>query len=195
MMALKFLRWFCKPEYLVDVEGDLREMHDKRVKQVGLQKANLLLWRDVIFLFRPGMIRSLVPAHKHNVLAVTHHNILISLRNFARNKTAFFINLGSLTSGLVCALLIYLWVADEISMDKFHENNERIYYVTSTSVHPDGVTVGDYTPSPLRHPGHADLLPGFVWTGSLLVRTKDQGDRSPENFRCQQFKYCSIAGG
>lgn len=149
MKPLTFLRWFCKPEYLVDVEGDLIEMYEKRIQKSGRRKANLMLWRDVILLFRPGMIRSMNATSRHNILAVTHHNILISLRNFARNKTAFFINLTSLTSGLVCALMIYLWVADEMSVDNFHEKDERIYYVTATYTYPDGTTVGDYTPSPL----------------------------------------------
>ena len=111
-MALRFLRWFCKPEYLVDIEGDLIEIHGKRVQKLGQQKADLLSWRDVILLFRPGLIGNMIPTHSNNILAVTHHNILISMRNFTRNKTAFFINLGSLTSGLVCALLIYLWISD-----------------------------------------------------------------------------------
>lgn len=63
MRPLKLLKWFCKPEYLIDVEGDLLEMYEKRVKQSGRRRANLLLWRDVILLFRPGMIRSLVPTY------------------------------------------------------------------------------------------------------------------------------------
>ena len=49
MKPLKFLGWFCKPEYLVDIEGDLLEMYKKRVDNMGKRRAILLLWRDVIF--------------------------------------------------------------------------------------------------------------------------------------------------
>lgn len=57
------------------------------------------------------------------------HNILISFRSFKRFKSTFFINLFGLASGLACTFLIYLWVADEVSMDKIYENDDRIYQV------------------------------------------------------------------
>lgn len=148
MAPLKFLRWFCKKEYLVDIEGDLLEMHEKRAQQVGPKKARLLLWRDVLLLFRPGMIRS-PGVETGNISGVTHHNLLISFRNFRRNRTAFFINLGSLSAGLSCALLIYLWIADEISIDKFHENDARLYRVMVNYTNPDGVSTEEFTPTPL----------------------------------------------
>uniref|UniRef100_UPI0025E01C02 ABC transporter permease n=1 Tax=Marivirga sp. TaxID=2018662 RepID=UPI0025E01C02 len=57
------------------------------------------------------------------------HNLLIIYRNFKRFKSTFFINLLGLSTGMACALLIYLWVNDELSMDKFHENNDQLYQV------------------------------------------------------------------
>lgn len=58
-----------------------------------------------------------------------HHNLLLFYRSFKRFKNSFFINLIGLSTGLASALLIYLWVADEIGRDKFHENNDRLYQV------------------------------------------------------------------
>ncbi|KOF01491.1 transporter permease [Roseivirga seohaensis subsp. aquiponti] len=57
------------------------------------------------------------------------HNLLVSYRNFLRYKSAFFINLIGLSSGLACTLLIYLWVTDEMSVDKFHQLDDRLYQV------------------------------------------------------------------
>lgn len=57
------------------------------------------------------------------------HNLLIIYRNFKRFKSSFFINLIGLSTGLTCTLLIYLWVKDELSVDKFHLNDERLYEV------------------------------------------------------------------
>lgn len=57
------------------------------------------------------------------------HNLIISIRSFKRFKSTFFINLFGLASGLACTLLIYLWVADEMSVDKFHANDSRVYQV------------------------------------------------------------------
>ncbi len=41
----------------------------------------------------------------------------------------FLINLTGLATGLACTLLIYLWVNDELSVDKFHDNDDRLYQV------------------------------------------------------------------
>ena len=57
------------------------------------------------------------------------HNLLVSYRSFKRNHTSFFINLTGLSTGLACTLLIYLWVTDELTMDQFHEKNDRLYQV------------------------------------------------------------------
>ena len=57
------------------------------------------------------------------------HHFLIALRNFQRNKLTFFINLIGLSSGLACAILIYLWIADEWKIDRFHHESDRLFQV------------------------------------------------------------------
>lgn len=57
------------------------------------------------------------------------HNILLYLRKIQKHRSTFFINLIGLSSGLACVLLVYLWVSDELKMDKFHEHDERLYQV------------------------------------------------------------------
>ena len=53
------------------------------------------------------------------------HNLLFFLRTIKRHKSTFFINLVGLSSGLASVLLVYLWVHDELAIDKFHENDEE----------------------------------------------------------------------
>ena len=57
------------------------------------------------------------------------HNILLFLRNIIRYKNSFLINIIGLSMGLACVLLIYLWVNDELSVDKFHKNEGRLYRI------------------------------------------------------------------
>jgi putative ABC transport system permease protein len=52
-------------------------------------------------------------------------------RNLARNKVYSFINIAGLSLGLACAMLIMLYVKDEVSFDRFHENVSNIYRVVS----------------------------------------------------------------
>lgn len=57
------------------------------------------------------------------------HHFLIIFRNFKRFKSSFFINLIGLSTGLACTLLIYLWVNDEMQVDKFFKNDDRLLQV------------------------------------------------------------------
>jgi putative ABC transport system permease protein len=78
------------------------------------------------------------------------HNLLIIFRNFKRNKSSFFINLIGLSTGLACALLIYLWVNDELQVDKFHKNDKQLFQVMKNGKSADGrILTFEWTPGPL----------------------------------------------
>ncbi|HLG41562.1 MAG TPA: ABC transporter permease [Chitinophagaceae bacterium] len=62
----------------------------------------------------------------------------IAWRNLWKNKTYSFINILGLTLGLVCFLLIALYVFDELTYDSFHKNASNIYRVVETKVSPEG---------------------------------------------------------
>ena len=53
----------------------------------------------------------------------------LAWRNLLRNKFSSFINIGGLTIGMSVAMLIGLWVYDELSFNKYHANYERIAQV------------------------------------------------------------------
>jgi putative ABC transport system permease protein len=56
-----------------------------------------------------------------------------AFRNLTRNKVYSFINVAGLSLGLACAMLIMLYVKDEVSFDRFHKNVNNIYRVVSKS--------------------------------------------------------------
>jgi putative ABC transport system permease protein len=80
---------------------------------------------------------------------VLKHNLLVAYRNSIRNKTIFFINFIGLSTGLACVVLIYLWVNSELSVDKFHEKDNRLYQVMQNIQTPNGTQTFEYTPGPL----------------------------------------------
>lgn len=63
---------------------------------------------------------------------------IIALRNLARNKIYAFINIAGLSIGLACAMLIILYVKDEVSYDRFHTDVARIYRVVSQGYDKNG---------------------------------------------------------
>ncbi|MBK7870035.1 MAG: ABC transporter permease [Saprospiraceae bacterium] len=59
------------------------------------------------------------------------NNIIIGLRNIWRNKTSAFINIFGLAIGMATAVLILLWVQNELNFDKYHKNAKQTYRVLS----------------------------------------------------------------
>jgi len=74
------------------------------------------------------------------------HHLLLIYRNFKKYKGSFFINLTGLSAGLSCALLIYLWVNDEVQMDKFHAKNGQLYQVMQDMKTAQGDIITEATP-------------------------------------------------
>lgn len=58
----------------------------------------------------------------------------IAWRNLRKNRTFSFINITGLASGLACFILIALYVADELSYDRFHSKATRICRINSDIV-------------------------------------------------------------
>jgi len=75
-----------------------------------------------------------------------NHSFLMIYRNFLRSKGYFFINLIGLAAGLVCTLLIYLWVRDELRMDKFHTKENRLFQVMEHQQYADNIMTTTSTP-------------------------------------------------
>src|SRR6185312_220512 len=65
-----------------------------------------------------------------------------AFRNLSRNKIYSFINIAGLSLGLACAMLIMLYVKDEVSFDRFHKNAKNIYRIAKKSKdnHENGTT-------------------------------------------------------
>jgi len=53
----------------------------------------------------------------------------IAWRNLVKNKALSFINIGGLSVGMAVAMLISLWIWDELSFNTYHDNYSRIAQV------------------------------------------------------------------
>src|SRR5689334_1342774 len=53
----------------------------------------------------------------------------ISLRHAKKNKGFSLINIFGLSSGITCAILILLWVKDEITYNRFHKKYDILYQI------------------------------------------------------------------
>ncbi len=63
----------------------------------------------------------------------------LALRNLLKHKLYTVINILGLAIGLVCCMLIVLFVSDELQYDRYHDNAPRIYRVLE-DIYINGVT-------------------------------------------------------
>jgi len=61
----------------------------------------------------------------------------ISIRHIRKHAGYSFLNVLGLTLGISSALFLIIYVADEVSYDRYHENADRIYRVSSKITEPD----------------------------------------------------------
>jgi putative ABC transport system permease protein len=80
-------------------------------------------------------------------MAMIKNYFKTAFRNLSRNKVYSFINIAGLSLGLACAMLIILYVKDEVSYDRFHRNVSNIYRICMKRVKTDGSLdgIGGYT--------------------------------------------------
>jgi putative ABC transport system permease protein len=71
--------------------------------------------------------------------------IVITFRNFLRNKNYALINILGLSIGITSCIVLFLLISYDLNFDKFHSKHERIYRVvreveTASGIHQEAVT-------------------------------------------------------
>ncbi len=83
--------------------------------------------------------------------------LLIAFRNIKKYKGSFLINLVGLSTALACIFLIYFWVKDELSFDRFHSKSAQLYQVMELSKENDAFIVHEATQGRLAEVMAKDL--------------------------------------
>ena len=71
----------------------------------------------------------------------------VAIRNLWRNKTFSIINIAGLAIGMAAAILILLWVQNELSYDRFYNNVDRIALMYSRDINNGQLSVRNSTPA------------------------------------------------
>ena len=170
----RFFRWFCREDYLEELEGDLIEVFEKRFEASPARAKRAFIW-SVIRYFRPGFIRSFKNVKFLNSTTMFRNNMKVAWRNLRRQPFFTVLNTLGLAIGMAGGLLIALFIQDELSFDKMFPEADRIYRVNidntiggernryaAVSGPLAGVMKEDYP--------HLDLVTRFKNTDSKLIR-------------------------
>lgn len=123
---LRFFRWYCHPRLVNHIEGDLLEVHKKRVIKIGKRRADIKFMLDVLLLIRPGIVKSLNTSERIDYTTMFRSNVRIAIRSLWKNKASTMINVVGLTVGITSCLLIAIFIKQELSYDTFQSRKNRI---------------------------------------------------------------------
>jgi putative ABC transport system permease protein len=128
-LFLRFFRWYCHPRLVNHIEGDLVEIYNQRLKTIGKRKADGRFIIDVFLLLRPGIIRPVKFYSNVNHYDMFKSYFKVGWRNLLRSKGFSIINIVGLAMGMTVAILIGLWMHDELTFNTHHKNYDRIAQV------------------------------------------------------------------
>ncbi len=138
------LSWLCRGEYLDEILGDLQEYKMELLEYPAWQRP-FRLWFQVLHFIRPSLAKRIHIFQKLNSTPMIQHNFTMTLRGFRRYKTSFLINLIGLAAGFGATMLIFLWVHNEWSTDKFTSHDSRLYRVMTHFQLSDRLVTWEYT--------------------------------------------------
>lgn len=129
---------------------------------------------------------------------------LIAFRNIIKNKLFSLVNILGLTFGMGSALLIFLWVNDELSVDKFHPKVDRLYRVMENQTYSGGkiftfaATPGPMAPFIKEKFPEIEMASRFTWSETGLFQVGDKSFKESGRYAdadfLQMFGYELISG-
>ena len=145
--APKLAKWLfdriVRSEERSTVVGDIEEFFCKLREERGVLKANLWFWTQILVSL-PVFIKNSIYWR-----GIMFRNIIkITFRNISKHKGYYFINVAGLSIGIVCFILIALFIMDELSYDRYHEKADRIYKAGVRAVWADNEFHGCVSPAP-----------------------------------------------
>ncbi len=164
------LEFFLNHQHPETMIGDYEEEYNFMANNKGTIRAVIWFWFQIMLVLPSFFINSVYWS------SVMFRNYLkTSLRNLLKYKGYSFINITGLTIGITCSVLILLWVNNELSYDRFHENSDRIYRVDVRAVWGDTKIRQAFTPAlltPTMRKDFPEMEEGVKiskWGGTTII--------------------------
>jgi putative ABC transport system permease protein len=120
--ALRVLRLLADPDEAPCLAGDVEEEYADLRDRRGRFLAAIWLWFQIAI-----SLPSFVKTYLYWRQAMFANYLRTAWRNLKKHKVFSVINIAGLAVGMACCIMIFLWVKDELSFDRFHPNHNRLY--------------------------------------------------------------------
>lgn len=124
--ACRFLRWYCNPDLLEEVEGDIYEIFD-RESVVNIRAARLRFVWNVVRFFRWSNIKRTNSNYKANQMGLIKNYFTVGFRNLSKNWGISLINILGLSIAIGMGIAIFIFVDMQMHMDDFHTKRKSTY--------------------------------------------------------------------
>jgi len=112
------------------VIGDLSEEYRLIARDTGRGRALRWLSRQVL-----RTLVALMHSQFRGSSSMFKSYLFTAMRNFRRHRDTTLVNLIGLTVGMTATLLIFCFVADDLSYDRFHAHRDSVYRVYYETTH------------------------------------------------------------
>ncbi len=129
----KVLSSLTDEETLSSIMDDLSYRYKTLKKEKGTLAAVIRHFALCFMLFVPFLLQGICGG-----FAMLKNYLTTAIRHFRRQKTFSIINITGLTVGITCTILITLFIREELSYDRFHNNLDSIYRPYIRFHYPDG---------------------------------------------------------
>ncbi len=134
-IPLLFLRWFCKRDLIDEIEGDLIEAYRQR-SRFGAARAKWRFFKEVLQSFNSRNIGIMEKYEGWSLirnLSILKQYGRVLMRTMRKSKIYTTISIASLTLGIACAGLIYLYLQKELTFDQVFSRYTDIYRINHHS--------------------------------------------------------------
>jgi putative ABC transport system permease protein len=133
-LADRLFEWYCNNASIEDLHGDLEELFFRNVEKMSVRSAKWKYWQHVLSLIFSYALRRRkehAAFHPHSGSSAQTAMLLsylkIGFRNLVRNKSYAVVNIGGLAISGAVGLIILLFIAHELSYDRYNTKAGRIY--------------------------------------------------------------------
>src|SRR6478736_6906666 len=124
----RFLEWYCRPELLNEIQGDVFELFYREAK-VSKRKADWRFAWNVFRFFRWKNISKKRFSIKLSSIDMLKSYLLSGVRSMLRNATPSVIDIAGLSLAIGCAVSIFILEDSYFNLDAMHEKGNRIALV------------------------------------------------------------------
>lgn len=112
-------------------------------------------------------------------LTMAGHFFKIAIRNLQRNRAISLINIVGLAVGIASAVVILIWVQNQLSYDQFHKNKDRVVRLYNRAKVDGAMQAWRVTPIPLGPALKADYpqvedIARINWIGAFVLKNGDK---------------------